>query len=141
MRATMDQIVLANAPDFQLGHLQVSPGRRRILIGEAAETLQPRIMQVLVALAERRGEVVSRDELMARCWGGFAVSDDAIHRCIARLRRVSETHGGFRLETVPRVGYQLREVAPPKPRLRLVLLAVLAGGLVLAAAGGLVYWF
>jgi DNA-binding winged helix-turn-helix (wHTH) protein len=100
--------------------------------------LQPRIMQVLVALAERRGEVVSHDELMARCWGGFAVSDDAIHRCIGRLRRLAEAHGGFRLETVPRVGYQLVEIqAPAATRFNrtIVLTASLAAGLLLVAAG------
>jgi DNA-binding winged helix-turn-helix (wHTH) protein len=115
MRAMSDQIVLANEPDFRLGGVQVSPGRRQIVAGPISEMLQPRVMQVLVALADRRGDVVSRDELMARCWGGFAVSDDAIHRCIARLRRLSESHGGFTLETVPRVGYRLVEAVAPSP--------------------------
>ena len=50
-----------------------------------------------------------RDDFRAN---GIDVSDDAIHRCIGRLRRLAETHGGFRLETVPRVGYQLTELHP-----------------------------
>ena len=110
MRALTNRIDLAEEPDFSLGGLQVCPSTRRVVSGGHVAVLQPRIMQVLVALARRRGAVVSRDELMARCWSGFAVSDDAIHRCIGRLRRLAETHGGFRLETVPRVGYQLTEV-------------------------------
>jgi DNA-binding winged helix-turn-helix (wHTH) protein len=129
MRAMSDQIVLANEPDFRLGGLQVSPGRRQILAGPAAETLQPRVMQVFVALAVRRGDVVSRDELMARCWGGFAVSDDAIHRCIARLRRLAESHGGFSLETIPRVGYRLVECQAPSPTRRLFRFAARMFGL------------
>ena len=52
--------------------------------------LQPRVMQVLVARARAGGEVVSRDELLASCWGGLAIGDDAINRCIGRLRRLSE---------------------------------------------------
>lgn len=140
MRAMSDQIVLANEPDFRLGGLQVSPGRRQIVAGPISELLQPRVMQVLVALAVRRGDVVSRDELMARCWGGFAVSDDAIHRCIARLRRLSESHGGFTLETVPRVGYRLVEAIAPSPVRPLWRMAAAgAAGLMLVAAG-LVYW-
>ncbi len=129
MRAMTDQIVLANEPDFRLGGLQVSPGRRQILAGPAAETLQPRVMQVFVALAVRRGDVVSRDELMARCWGGFAVSDDSIHRCIARLRRLAESHGGFTLETIPRVGYRLVECQAPSPTRRLFRFAARMLGL------------
>lgn len=131
MRAMTDQIILAKEPDFRLGALTVSPATRQVATGERSTTLQPRIMQVLVALASRRGEVVSRDELMARCWGGFAVSDDAIHRCIARLRRVAESHGGFRLETVTRVGYQLIEVTPVADK-RLGKLALIAASLGLA---------
>jgi len=112
MRASLHQIVLVQETDFNLGRLIVCPSKRLVIAGEERELLQPRIMQVLVALARRRGEVVSRDELMASCWGGFAVSDDAIHRCIARIRRLSEAYGGFRLETVPRIGYQLSEDLP-----------------------------
>ncbi|MDR3526236.1 MAG: winged helix-turn-helix domain-containing protein [Rhizomicrobium sp.] len=113
MRASLTPIVLAQEADFHLGGLLISPSQR--LVGPSpshqatSERLQPRIMQVLIALAHRRGEVVSRDEMMAVCWGGFAVSDDAINRCIARIRRLSETHGGFTLETIARVGYQLNE--------------------------------
>lgn len=105
-----DRIVLAREAEFTLGGLKVSPPKREVMAGAAREVLQPRIMQVLVVLARRRGEVVSRDELIQACWDGYAVSDDAIHRCIGRIRRLSEAHGGFSLETVPRVGYQLREV-------------------------------
>lgn len=96
-------------------------------------------MQVLVALARRRGDVVSRNELIESCWGGCAVSDDAIHRCIARIRRLSEAHGGFRIETVPRVGYQLTETPPAMlgvfgKRARIIVVAL--GGSVLMIAAG-----
>ena len=123
MRARTNRIDLAEEPEFSLGELQVCPSTCRIVAGGSVAVLQPRIMQVLVALAGRRGAVVSRDELMARCWGGFAVSDDSIHRCIGRLRRLAETHGGFRLETVPRVGYQLTEVRATSSTRRVWLLA------------------
>ncbi len=121
MRASVNQIILAQESDFNLGGLMISPSRRQVIAGRGIsrpvrELLQPRIMQVLVALARRRGEVVSRDEMMAVCWGGFAVSDDAINRCIARLRRLSETHGGFTLETIARVGYQLNEDRAPESK-------------------------
>ena len=123
MRAMTNRINLAEEPDFALGGLHVSPSTSRVVAAGDVVALQPRIMQVLVALAGRRGAVVSRDELMARCWGGFAVSDDAIHRCIGRLRRLAENHGGFRLETIPRVGYQLNEVWPLSGRRRMLAFA------------------
>lgn len=103
------RVLLVEEAEFSLGGLKVSPPKREVLAGGSREVLQPRIMQVLVVLARRRGEVVSRDELIRCCWDGYAVSDDAIHRCIGRIRRLAEAHGGFSLETVPRVGYQLTE--------------------------------
>lgn len=141
MRSLTDQVILAEELDFRLGHLLVCPGKRQIIAGQTAELLQPRVMQVLVTLAQRRSEVVSRDELMARCWGGFAVSDDAIHRCIGRLRRLAEAHGGFRIETVPRVGYQIIEVKVPLRARRSI--ALMASGALLGSvllASGLWYW-
>jgi DNA-binding winged helix-turn-helix (wHTH) protein len=135
------RIVLAREAEFTLGGLRVTPSKREVVAGDQRELLQPRIMQVLVALARRRGSVVSHDELIAACWDGCAVSDDAIHRCIARLRRLSETHGGFALETVPRVGYQLIEAAALAASLRqpgraaAIAAAVLATGALLVAAG------
>jgi DNA-binding winged helix-turn-helix (wHTH) protein len=127
-------IVLAKQPDFRVGLLEISPSRCRVAAGAASEVLQPRVMQVLVALAERRGMVVTRDELMARCWNGNAVSDDAIHRCIAKLRRLAESHGGFVLETVTRVGYQLVEEAPASRSRQMIALAIATIALVLIAA-------
>ena len=66
-------------------------------------------MQVLVALARADGEVVSRDELLASCWAGLAIGDDAINRCIGRLRRLSEEEapGAFAIGTLRRIGYRL----------------------------------
>ena len=64
-------------------------------------------MQVLVALVRRPGEVVSRDELIATCWSGRIVSDDAINRCIAKARRLGTAYNAFVIETVARVGYRL----------------------------------
>ena len=46
-------------------------------------------MQVLVALAQARGRVITRDELIERCWGGRIVGENAIDRVISRIRQVA----------------------------------------------------
>ena len=101
------QVDLARAPAFELGALGVRPATREVLRGDRREVVEPRVMQVLVALARRRGEVVSRDELIEVCWAGRTVGEDAINRAIAGVRRVAEAYGGFSVETVARVGYRL----------------------------------
>jgi len=103
---------LAQEPDFVLGCLSVSPSRLEIREGDRHEIIQPRVMQALSFMARRRGEVVSRDELIAACWGGRAVSEDALNRCIAGIRKLAEERGAFSIATVRRVGYRLEENAP-----------------------------
>jgi len=105
------RVSLARAPDFDLGGLQVCPARREISINGAVRTLEPRVIQVLITLAAARPSVVARDELVAACWGGAAVSEDAINRCILALRNFAREFDPppFTIETVARVGYALRE--------------------------------
>jgi DNA-binding winged helix-turn-helix (wHTH) protein len=104
-------IGLAWEPDFTLGSLRVSPSAREVTRAGWTEGLEPRVMQVLVVLHQAGGAVVPRDALIARCWGGRIVGDDAINRAIGRLRRLAKADRGasFVIETIPRVGYRLRE--------------------------------
>jgi DNA-binding winged helix-turn-helix (wHTH) protein len=102
---------LAREADFQLGAMLVRPSLREVCAGTRRQTLEPRVMQVLVALARMDGQVVSRDELIDACWAGRIVGEDAINRCIGRLRRLAEDfEGAFSIETVIRVGYRLTPV-------------------------------
>src|SRR5688572_20684490 len=102
-------IRLGESADFSLGGLHVSPAHREIVFNGDQRTLEPRVMQVLVALALARPAVVSRDELAEKCWGGLSVGDDAINRCIVALRHLAKGFEPqpFSIETVPRVGYSL----------------------------------
>ncbi|HEY1560694.1 MAG TPA: winged helix-turn-helix domain-containing protein [Caulobacteraceae bacterium] len=100
-------IDLAQEASFALGALEVRPSTREVIADGRSETLEPRVMQVLVMLAGRRGHVVSRDDLIARCWGGRVVSEDAINRCIHAIRQLADQHHDFSVTTVARVGYRL----------------------------------
>jgi DNA-binding winged helix-turn-helix (wHTH) protein len=113
-RPALPRIGLAHEPDFALGTLRVSPSSREVVRGDWTDGLEPRVMQVLVALHQADGGVVSRDDLIARCWDGRVVGDDAINRAIGRLRKLSKTdHGAsFMIETIPRVGYRMRLGVP-----------------------------
>src|SRR6187397_114806 len=104
---TLSAMDLARETDFRLGGLLVRPSRREAGEGAARSVLEPRVMQVLVALARQPDEVVSRDELVAVCWAGRIVGDDAINNCVAKVRRLGEASGAFEIETVARVGYRL----------------------------------
>lgn len=107
-----DPIDLAHEASFRMGDLDVAPSTREVVFAGRREVVEPRIMQVLVALARRRGLVVSRNDLIESCWGGRIVGDDAINRAIAGVRRIGAASGAFAVDTVTRVGYRLAEVDP-----------------------------
>ncbi|MGH6890365.1 MAG: winged helix-turn-helix domain-containing protein [Rhizomicrobium sp.] len=107
-------VELGHEQDFALGPVQVRPSRREIAGETLQETVEPRVMQVLVALARAKGDILTRDDLIESCWDGVIVGEDAINRCIGRLRKLAETSGNaFSIETVPRVGYRLKAAEAP----------------------------
>ena len=99
---------LAHRPDFQVGDTLVRPSLRTFQNGDARVIAEPRVMRVMLALADARGAVLSRDDLIHTCWDGVIVGDEAINRAIFELRRIARSvGGGFEIETIARVGYRL----------------------------------
>ena len=113
-REVPEPIRLADEPGFLLGGLGVTPSLREIRAGDRLKTVEPRVMQVLVALVRAEGAVLSRDDLVERCWRGRIVGDDAINGCVAKVRALACLAGEpvFRIDAVPRVGYRLTLLKP-----------------------------
>ena len=133
-RESLDEIQLAREPDLRIGEATLRPSSRVLDIGGERRVLEPRVTQLLVALARRDGSVLGRDDLIDLCWGGRIVGEDAISRCVAKARKAADA-AGFTIETVPRVGYRL--VTPiqgrsPKKRLRIWMAAATGVALVVA---------
>jgi len=150
----MHGIDLAREPDFDLGLLHVRPARCEVAWNGTCQTLQRRVMQVLVALAQARGSVVSQSDLVIRCWRGLSVSDDAIYRCISKLRKLASEYPGapYSIEAIPGVGYRLTSarpgegdrsanpILPGKGRFRLGGKAIVAALATFIVVGALI-WF
>ena len=109
------RIKLAEKPDFDLGGLRVSPARREVHMAGQRRELEPKVAQVLVALASAQSEVVSRDQLIEQCWDGRIVGNDALNRCIVALRHLAKEFSPepFEIRTVARVGYCLMPAGSP----------------------------
>src|SRR5262249_20271298 len=68
-----------------------------------------RAFQILCVLAEAKGVLVSKDELIARVWGGRVVEENNLQVQISILRRTldPEETGESWIVTVPGRGYRL----------------------------------
>ena len=91
--------------------------------------LQEQPFQILSALLERPGEVVTREELRKRLWSGdtFVDFEHSLATAVKKLRRAlgdSAAHPHF-IETLPRRGYRFRAALDAKPRAGKPIVAVL----------------
>jgi TolB-like protein/DNA-binding winged helix-turn-helix (wHTH) protein len=94
---------------FMVGSWVVDPGSGRLLRDGEEVKLEPKVMQVLVSLAQQPGAVVSREALEATVWAGTVVGYDAISNCIIKLRKAlgdDSRHPQY-IETVSKKGYRL----------------------------------
>ena len=100
---------------FQLGEWSVHPDQG-LLVGVKGELhLEPKVMEVLIYLAERQDQVVRRDDLINDVWHGTFVSDEVLSRAISVLRTSlgDDRMTPYYIQTLPKVGYRLlMEVTP-----------------------------
>ncbi len=94
---------------FLIGDCLVEPLKNRIVRGATEAHVEPRVMDVLVCLAEHAGDVVSRDTLNQRVWTHLVVTDQAVTNCISELRQhLGDDRSTNRvIETIPKRGYRL----------------------------------
>lgn len=105
------------------GPFRLFVGRRLLLEGEAPVRLGSRARDILVALVEKPGQVLSKQELLARVWPDTFVEEASLRVHVAALRRaLGDGQAGRRYVTnIPGRGYSFvapvsaqRDSAPPK---------------------------
>lgn len=94
---------------FQAGDWIVEPELNCLRKDDEEKHLEPKVMKVLLALAEHPNHVVAKEDLIAAVWPGTFVGDDVLTRCISVLRRVTQDDASMPhfIQTVPKVGYRL----------------------------------
>lgn len=97
---------------FEIAGWQVQPRLNRMAGATGEVTLEPRMMRVLVYLAQRPGEVVRREELLDTVWAGAVVTENSLTNSISALRKLlgDDPRHPRIIETIRGVGYRL--VAP-----------------------------
>jgi len=100
---------------ISFGSFHLHPARQLLLDGDRPIAIGGRAFDLLLALVDRAGEVVTKEELVDRAWPGISVDESNLRAQVAALRRaLGDGRNGVRLvATVPGRGY--RFVAPVSP--------------------------
>ncbi len=96
--------------DFQVGEYRVQPQLNLVISPDQTRiAIEPKMMEVLVFLAGRTGEVVSKKQLLDALWSGAHVTENALTRCVAKLRKVFEDDRKHPrvIQTITKRGYRL----------------------------------
>ena len=96
-------------PEFQVADWEVDPASGWIRRGEVTRKLEPRVMELLVVLAQEPGVVLAREELEGKVWSGMVVGYDALSSAMIKLRKAlgDDPHHPQYIETLPKKGYRL----------------------------------
>ncbi|WP_336788886.1 response regulator transcription factor [Gordonia malaquae] len=96
-------------PILTAGDLRLDPAARRVFRGKVELSLTARELSVLDYLLRRRGEAVSRREVIANVWGGdFDGDENIVEVYVAHLRaKIDRPFGRESIETVRGTGYRL----------------------------------
>ena len=95
-----------NDINYEFGEFRLDAGQRLLFRESRPVPLAPKVVETLLALVERGGLLVTKDELMARLWPDAFVEESNLTQNVFLLRKA--LGGAEYIETVPRRGYRFR---------------------------------
>ncbi|MES1242241.1 MAG: winged helix-turn-helix domain-containing protein [Acidobacteriota bacterium] len=105
-----------SASHFQVADWLVCPDQGTVIRGGETIRLEPRMMDVLVYLAQRPGRTVTKEELLDVVWEGMVVEEGVLPQCIHAIRKAlgDDARSPRYIQTIPKRGYRLvAEVSSP----------------------------
>jgi Tol biopolymer transport system component/DNA-binding winged helix-turn-helix (wHTH) protein len=103
---------------FSIGDWHVEPSSRTLTGANGDVHLEPKVMQVLMLLAQHQGEVVTKEAVLQHVWPDVFVGDEVLSRTISELRRAlgDDRKSPRYIQTIPKGGYRLiASVKSPGP--------------------------
>src|SRR5688572_30694058 len=93
---------------YEFNQFRVEPRRRRLLREAQLVPLTPKVFDTLLFLVERRGVVVTKEEMLASLWPDAAVEENNLGQVISKLRQaLGEVPGeNAYIATLPGRGYR-----------------------------------
>ena len=102
---------------WRIGEWVVCSDTDTVRTADARHKIERRAMEALLVLAERAGQVVKKDELIAAVWGRIAVSDHSVAMVVSQLRRAlkDDAKAPRYIETITKRGYRMIAVCERVP--------------------------
>ena len=88
---------------YRFGRFELQPSQRRLLEGGRPVAVGHRAFDVLLALVERAGQLVSKDELFGLVWPGVIVEENNLQVQVSALRKIL---GAAAIATIAGRGYR-----------------------------------
>src|SRR5882762_7364314 len=88
---------------YRFGTFELQPNERRLLAGGEAVVLGPRAFDLLIALVERPGQLVTKEELLDCVWPNLVVEENNLQVQVSALRKIL---GQEAIATIPGRGYR-----------------------------------
>ena len=110
------------AQSLRFGRFEMQPRERRLLVDGAPPRLGARAFDLLLAMATRPGQLLTKSELLEEVWPGLVVEEANLTVQVSSLRKVL---GGDLIATIPGRGYRFTGTPaedsaesrpPPTPR-------------------------
>jgi TolB-like protein len=102
--------------DFLLGEWAAYISLNSLTRGSETISIEPKMMHVLALLAQHRGKVLSKDEIIGKVWPDTFITSQSLYRLVSELRKVlgDDKRSPRFIQTVARGGYRLI-VSPAQP--------------------------
>jgi Tol biopolymer transport system component/DNA-binding winged helix-turn-helix (wHTH) protein len=133
---------------YRFADVELDVQNLRLTVGSEIRSLEPKSFRLLLFLVENAGRTVSKDEILASVWSDTHVTDNALTRAIAQIRKAldDDAKEPKYVETVPTVGYRFigvckEEQTSPVEIDRKPVRPLLAIGVCLALVAGTGVWW
>lgn len=98
---------MSEGDSLRVGEIRLDLAARRVYVEGKELALTPKEYALLLCLAQNRGVVMSREQLLVKCWGhDFEGDSRAVDTQIKRLREKLGSHADC-IKTVIKAGYRL----------------------------------
>ncbi len=94
---------------IQIGLFKIDKTNAKLFQNETEINIEPKLFQLLLLFINNPGSIIDRDTIVEQLWSGRYVTDNAINKQIANLRRVlgDDPKQAKYIKTIPKIGYRL----------------------------------